>query len=371
MGYRYIGAKSRILGEILSKIEGIVPPRSTVSDVMCGTASVCVALRKAGYNVVANDVMTYSYHHARVALCFSSSPNFSLATKFIIENGGNESGELFPPATSYEKMLTALNNVLPREGYFYQEFSPCGTPSNGNAPRQYFSPQNAMKIDGIRVSIASLSANGAITDLEYSLLIHDLIMAANDVANIAGTYGHYLSRFVGRAKDCLRLYPTRFKQVENDGTHKVLQGYAEEVANQIECDLCYIDPPYIKRQYSANYHILETLARGDEPDAIGVSGLRPWRDQYSNFCTKTKIQSAFESVIENMRCNDVLISYSEDGLLTIAQLTGILGEYGEVSVHRFINKRFKSNPNDSKPTICEYLIHLKKSRSIIPVCDIS
>ncbi|MCZ5120468.1 DNA adenine methylase [Escherichia coli] len=37
---------------------------------------------------------------------------------------------------------------------------------------------------------------------------------------------------------------------------------------QIQCDLCYIDPPYMKRQYAANYHILETLARGDEPEAM-------------------------------------------------------------------------------------------------------
>ena len=360
MGYRYIGAKSRILSEVLSEISRIVPAGSTIADVMCGTASVCAALRQAGYNVIANDVMTYSFHHARVALCLSEPPGFSLASAFIFENSGNETGELFPPATPYEEILNALNHVKPRKGYFYEEFSPSGTPKNGNTPRQYFTSDNAKKIDGIRAAIAGLSDNGAVTDLEYSLLIHDLIMAANDVANIAGTYGHYLSKFVGRARDPLRLYPTRFIQADEDGTHKILQGYAEELASQINCDLCYIDPPYIKRQYAANYHILETLARGDDPDAIGVSGLRPWREQYSDFCTKTRIRPAFTSIISKMRCSDFLISYSEDGLLTVPQLTGLLSDFGKVAIHQFTNKRFKSNSNDSKPTIREYLIHLER-----------
>ena len=361
MGYRYIGAKSRLLGELLSAISNIASVGSTVADLMCGTASVCQALRKAGYNVIANDVMTYSYHHARVALYISSPPEFSSASAFIEKYANKGTRDFLPPATRYEEMLNALNNVDSRKGYFHEEFSPNGIPTGGKSSRRYFTPANAMKIDGIRAAIAELANNGDITDLEHSLLLHDLIMAANDVANIAGTYGHYLSKFVGRAKEALRLYPTRFIQIANDGTHLVLHGYAEDVADQIKCDLCYIDPPYIKRQYAANYHILETLARGDEPDAIGLSGLRPWRDQYSDFCTKTKIREAFRQIIRKVRCNDFLISYSEDGLLTFTHLTELFSEFGEVNVRRFTNKRFKSNTGDARPTIDEYLIHLQRS----------
>ena len=359
MGYRYIGAKSRILDEVVSEIARIARPGSTIADLMCGTATVSAALRQAGYSVIANDVMTYSFHHARVALSISGPPNFSLASAFIVEHGGSETGQLFPPATPYEEILNALNQVKPIKGYFYREFSPFGTPQSGHAPRRYFTPDNAMKIDGIRAAITSLNENGNVTELEYSLLVHDLIMAVNDIANIAGTYGHYLSRFIGRAKDSLRLYPTRFVQVVDDGIHNIHQEYAEDLASKIDCDLCYIDPPYIKRQYAANYHILETLARGDEPDAIGVSGLRPWRDQYSDFCTKTKIRSAFKRIVSKMPCGNFLISYSEDGLLTIPELTAVLSDFGKVTINQFTNKRFKSNLNDSKPTICEYLIHLQ------------
>ena len=93
-------------------------------------------------------------------------------------------------------------------------------------------------------------------------------MAANDVANIAGTYGHYLSKLISRASLPLKLKPSSVIILPGDGRHMVMRGYAEDLAKSIECDLCYIDPPYMKRQYAANYHILETLAREDDPQRI-------------------------------------------------------------------------------------------------------
>ena len=139
----------------------------------------------------------------------------------------------------------------------------------------------------------------------------------------------------------------------------VLKGYAEELSKNISCDLCYIDPPYMKRQYAANYHILETLAREDEPEAIGVSGLRPWRDQYSNFCTKTKIRSSFRKIFTEMKCKDFLVSYNEDGLLTIEEIKEVFSEFGKIQVSSFKNKRFRSNDSPLGTDLTEYLIHLK------------
>ncbi|HCQ3061249.1 TPA: DNA adenine methylase, partial [Escherichia coli] len=218
--------------------------------------------------------------------------------------------------------------VKPKCGYFWNEFSCEGNPQNSERPRNYFSPENARKLDGIREVINNLSCDNILTDLERSLLLHDLIMAANDIANIAGTYGHYMSRLNGRALTQLNLKCTDLLLKSDVENHIVMQGYAEENASKIQCDLCYIDPPYMKRQYAANYHILETLARGDEPEAIGISGLRPWRDQYSNFCTKTKIRDSFKEIITNMGCNEFLISYSEDGLLTIEDFNKLLADFG-------------------------------------------
>ena len=121
----------------------------------------------------------------------------------------------------------------------------------------------------------------------------------------------------------------------------------------------YIDPPYTKRQYAANYHILETLARGDYPEAVGKSGLRDWWDQHSSFCTKTKIFDSFDSVFK-MQCNTFIISYSEDGLLKLPDFESFLKKYGDVSIRKIKYKRFRSNNSPLPTSINEYLIIVRR-----------
>lgn len=350
MGYRYIGSKDKLAQTLIKYIQDECPNVHSVIDLMAGTGLFSLALRKHGFRVLASDVMTYSYHHLVVNLKLNGAPSFEglkdvLGTK-----------------CSYENVLAYLNNLKPINGFFVREYSPAGTPKIGCKARMYFSSDNAAKIDAIRKQIKEWNTRGLITDIEHSLLLHDLIMAANDIANIAGTYGHFLSHFVKRALDPILLQPTIFDPDKNVLGHEIRKGYAEEISNQLKADVCYIDPPYIKRQYAANYHILETLAREDEPEAIGESGLRPWRDQYSNFCSKVKIRSSFDLIIRNLQCDKIFISYSEDGLLPIQDLVSFLEQYGLVKVHEIRYKRFRSNKSTKGLDLTEYLIYLQKNR---------
>lgn len=359
MGHRYIGSKSKIVDIVISKIKSLVPEGSVVTDLMCGTATVSIGLRKEGFSVIANDLMTYSYHHAVTGLKLYKYPDFIGATKFINEYYNSVDVDSLNQ-NAYGRMLNALSNVQPIKGYFWKEFSHDGKPSYTDKPRNYFNPNNAKKIDGIRNAISQLKINGSITDVEYSVLQHDLLMAANDVANIAGTYGHYMAKLTGRARDDIKLTTSDFFLKRDTSRHTVYQGYAEVVASKIKCDLCYIDPPYMKRQYAANYHVLETIARGDSPVAAGVSGLRPWRDQYSNFCTKTKIRDSFREIFNNMTCPLFLISYSEDGLLSVEDFKDLLKPFGKVTIDDFKHRRFKSNDSDLGLSLTEYLILLER-----------
>ena len=339
MSYRYIGNKTRLLGPLMEHVRSIVDPPATVADLMCGTASVSAALRSSGYSVIAADIMTYSVHHANVRLRLSRAPYFAGL------------------GLSYDEVRSALEALRPKSGMFFREFSPGGKPRSGCPPRMYFTSENARLIDAMRLQITDWELNGLLTERQVSLLRHDLVLAANAVANIAGTYGHFRSSWSAGALRSIRLKRAKFETGATD--HIVLKGPAEEIACNLSADLCYLDPPYMKRQYAANYHLIETIARGDEPASIGVSGLRDWWDQYSDFCSKRRIADAFAAIIGKMDCPHFLVSYSEDGLLTVAQLTRLFEEFGRVRRWSLANKRFKSNEGGAGGTVNEYLFHIE------------
>jgi adenine-specific DNA-methyltransferase len=344
MSYRYIGNKSRVLKKLMPVIGSLVSPGATVADLMCGTASVSEALRVSGYRVIASDIMTFAVQHARVRLTMEKEPEFAGI-------GGR----------TYREVLSYLQSLYPSQGYMVREYSPAGAPSEGHPPRKYFTTENAAKIDAIRAAINGWEEQGLLTENERALLRHDLVLAANKVANIAGTYGHFRSTWTNGSQNPLTLEPSNFIFGYRTDHMVLPAGPAEKAASQLTADLCYLDPPYMKRQYAANYHILETLARGDEPPAIGVSGLRPWRDQYSDFCSKVKIRQAFTDIIQQMNCPQFLISYSEDGLIPKEELKKFFEQFGSVEIKEFTHQRFRSNSSPLGSTLTEYLFHLKKT----------
>jgi len=350
--YRYIGNKARLTPHILDKVEQLIGKTGTVADIMAGTGMVSLELRKEGYSVVASDVMTYSYHHLVVNLCLGSAPSFSGLINCNIIN--TDEG-----ICAYNAVLEHLNTLPSKEGFFFREFSPNGKPQNGCESRKYFTSENASKIDAIRETINKWIDYGALSGLEESLLKHTLIMAVNEVANISGTYGYFLSDFKKNANDLLKLSPVELYP-DNYIGHMVKLGFAENIAATIKADLCYIDPPYMKRQYAANYHILETIARGDFPDAVGKSGLRNWWDQHSKLCTKTRGLQSFEKIIGDMHCSKFLISYSEDGLFSLEQLVECFQKFGVVEVQEIDYNRFKSNGSRLPKKLKEYLISIER-----------
>ena len=241
--YRYIGNKTKLLPHITKRIREMIGDTGTVADIMAGTGSVALELKKNGYTVVASDVMTYSYHHLVTNLLLDVTPPFEgLMRAGVIDAKG---------ATPYQEVLTFLNNLTPKQGFFYREFSPAGTPLNGCPSRKYFTAENAEKIDAIRDKINEWVENDMITSNEESLLKHTLIMAVNEIANISGTYGYFLSDFKKNAIDSISLKPVEIYTGNSTG-HIVRLGFAENLAGLITADLCYIDPPYMKRQYAAN-----------------------------------------------------------------------------------------------------------------------
>ena len=325
----------------MSTITSLVQPGQVVADLMCGTASVSAALRASGFGVIASYLMTFAVQHARVRLTLDSPPPFA-------KLGG-----------SYFGVLDKLQALKPIQGLMVREYSPAGQPAAGCEPRMYLSDENAGIIDAINGQLNAWRNDGAVTQVEHDLLRHDLVLATNRVANIAGTYGHFRSKWCNGSLSRLTLLPTEFVWGFSCD-HVIMQGPAELVSKGLAADLCYLDPPYMKRQYAANYHLIETIARGDAPEAIGVSGLRPWRDQYSDFCSKVRIREAFSKIIKGMDCPLFVVSYSEDGLLSSDQMLELLSQFGAAELREFKVPRFRSNDSPLARRMTEYLFVLNR-----------
>lgn len=91
-----------------------------------------------------------------------------------------------------------------------------------------YTPENAVKIDSIRAVVKKWRAERVVTDDEADLLLHDLILAVNRVANIAGTYGYYRSTWNAQALRPIEMVPSAF--VKTRKGHEVVQGPVEVLA---------------------------------------------------------------------------------------------------------------------------------------------
>src|SRR3546814_10137712 len=117
MSYRYLGHKTRLADWIVGELQRVLPTGSSIADPMCGTASVSIALARAGYSVTAADALTFPVVHARTRLLANEAPTFNAL-------GG------------YQKALDWMRSAAPIEGYFFREFGEAGAPANGRGPRQ-------------------------------------------------------------------------------------------------------------------------------------------------------------------------------------------------------------------------------------------
>lgn len=338
MSYRYLGNKTRLSEWIVGEIARYIAPGATVADPMCGTAAISAALAESRYNVIASDALEFPVTHARVRLLAKSEPEFRAL-------GG------------YRRALRYLERLDPVEGYFYREFGAGGCPTERQTPRLYFSARNAGKIDAARTEVKRLHCEGLITDLEHSVLLHNLILGVNRVANISGTYGYFRSTLSQAALREFSLDPIEF--VNTPGHHQVLKGNVEQLAPELEVDAVYLDPPYTKRQYAGNYHILETIALEDEPIAVGDGGLRPWKDQASSFCYKRHAANAFRETLQGLKTDHVFVSYSEDGQVSEDELQKVLEEFGAVQKLEFAYQRYRSNGKVKDGDVREHLYHLE------------
>lgn len=344
--FRYIGSKARLAEPLAVSIRPFQSDCARFVDAFAGTGAVASLAADAGWPVWVNDTL-------------SSATTMAVARLLSSAECGLEG------IGGYAAAITTLNDLAGVSGYFHATYSPASAAHDpdGNA-RMYLTEANAQRLDGIRRRIAKWREDGEIDENGERLLLADLISAVNRVANIAGTYGCFLSRWQPNALRELTLVPRKLRSAPVDW--HVSTGRAEEIEVGID-DLVYIDPPYTKRQYASYYHILESIVLNDAPTVEGVSGLRPWQQKSSDYCYKRRALGALVAMVSGIRSGRALISYSSDGHVPFDDLVKALSLSGEVTVSSIQGVgRYRPNrtARDQADTVTEYVIAYRRRQPV-------
>ena len=325
----YIGSKFSLLDFLRASISAATGYKENDSyvfaDLFAGTGVVGAAYKAGGCKVIANDIQYYSY----------------ILNKHYIEN--------VPPIDT--ALLEYLNNLPGIEGFIFNNY--CEGSGSG---RNYFTDINGKKCDAVRTELEKLHQNGEIDNAVYYYFLASLINSIDKYANTASVYGAFLKHIKKSAQkefklDLLPIIDGPTGAVYNEDVNKLIRN--------ISGDVLYLDPPYKARQYCTNYHVLETIARYDNPVLIGKTGLRDYQDQKSAFCSKRTVAKVFEDLIINAKFKYIFLSYNNEGLMSLDTIKEIMSKYGSYSCYTQDYKRFKAdkdmNRNISAAQTTEYL----------------
>ena len=262
----YIGSKHKLSDFIKQSVHSVAGENLSdkiFCDLFAGTGIVGRNFKTEVKQVISNDIEYYSF----------------VLNKNYIENH---------MPFEYQYLINELNNLNGIKGFVFEEYS-----ENGKAQRQYFSESNGKKIDALRQKIESWEKEKYITENQYYFLLASLLESADKVANTASVYGAFLKQIKKSAQKEMTFEPAVFEI--NDQVHRVFNKNSNELVKDISGDILYLDPPYNARQYGANYHLLNTIAKYDRFTPKGKTGLRTY--EKSTFCSKNSVAKSFEELI--------------------------------------------------------------------------
>lgn len=338
---RFIGSKQNLLPLLSSLVAERAADGGVFCDMFAGTAAVGRQFKKAGFAVMSTDILYFSYVLQKVRVELNRLPDFSN----LLPRLGKKAEEGLFNGDRAGAVIEYLNRLEGEEGFVFRHYTPEGT-RGGRHIRRYFTAENGRKIDAVRGEIERWKSAGWIDEAERCLLLCALVEAVPSVSNISGTYAAFLKSWDARARKPLRLALPEV--VPSIHKHTAANEDAADFAARVKgAQILYLDPPYNARQYAPNYHILETIARGDSPEIRGVSGMRDYNGQKSAFCSRASALAALAHVLEAADYRHLMLSYNDEGILRRDEILSVLKRHGKVKIVEEDYARYKSNSGGS------------------------
>ena len=351
---RYLGCKIKLIDNVQKLFEekGLLQNGLTLFDAFCGTGTIAYHFRNV-FDIILND-------------------NLLCATTFA-------SGRLYANKCGFEELginpFDFFNSNSNRiVGFFSKNYAPA------LSGRMYFSDENAGRIDYFRQQIQEWFDEAKISHEEFQYLLSALMESVSHVANVAGVYGAYLKTWDPRAlKPIVFMQPSDTESMnQDDNKHNVnvRNGNIEDIIEDVDCDILYIDPPYTKNSYSVQYHILETLILNDNPELKGVTGARQYKNVSNAWSKPNKVEVLFDKVLAKTKAKHIVFSYSSDGLMSKDYILYALKRYcydESVSCEEIDYKRYKNFKTGDKKEHKEYLFygHKKPAHLVNYYCPLN
>jgi adenine-specific DNA-methyltransferase len=349
--FNYIGSKLKLLDFIEETITNYtgksIADIYSFADLFAGTGVVSYHFLSNGCkSVVSSDIQHYAY----------------IVSSVLTTTGIN--------VPKLKAIIQDLNNLTQEYAddtdFVYNNYTEAGE-------RLYLTSDNGLRVDKIRQSIEQLKQKGTLTPEEYNALLKVLLYAVTRVSNITSVYGAYLKAFKKTALKKVFLDDSILDTLlPGNFNHVSMLGSITSVIKRLDTskiDVVYLDPPYNQRTYSANYHVLETISRYDNPILKGKTGLRSTEDAEDElseaklFCSKRTCSKEFERITSLIKSKFLFISYSSEGLISKQDFTTLLSKnWKNVVCREREYQRFTSRSLFRPPSkvLIEYLFCCKK-----------
>ena len=348
----YLGNKRKLLDYIANAVEDILTElgieKANICDLFSGSGVVSRKLKQYSKTLYANDLEEYSYV---INSCYlTNKEDFD-------ENIYNE---------LYSKILSCPQI----EGVITNNYSPKDDNNIKEGERVFYTHENAVTIDSIREAI------NAIPESYKKFFLAPLLYEASVHTNTSGVFkGFYKSKktkigkFGGDGENALERILGRIelkKPIFSNYSCKVVvfKEDANMLAKQLHnLDITYIDPPYNQHPYGSNYFMLNTILENRVGENIStVSGIPDdWNKSVYN--KKNEALKAFEQLVNDIDSKYLIISYNNEGFISLEEMQEMLSKYGELKTKEvdYVAFRGSRNLKNRNTHTTEYIFILKKN----------
>lgn len=345
---KYIGNKRVLLDTIYSFTQEQCYDANSICDIFAGTTNVARYFRNKGFDTISNDINRFSFI---LSECYLSLEEFPVFDKLDIEEcsieDNNTLKKIFISAVNRDKnqlvnykdlektwdslkplinVLSYLNNLSNLEkhnnmiiDYFTVEGDKSEYTSvrGTHVKRNYFSQDNAIKINIILDKIRFWWKNKKINIKELSILLTSIIEEIVLVANVNGTFHDFnRNKLWPNALQTFKLKVPLISTSEKN--HKIFNQDSIILSKNLPyIDILYLDPPYNFRQYTSYYHFINFIAaypflKNIEDYLSEITHVRGqnMNDEFkSPFSNKDKFIESLKYLISNTNCKYVIMSY--------------------------------------------------------------